>query len=268
MAEPTRHRQEQGPEPSALRVLGIVLVVIGLVGALLGAWHLWGTGWLTARTQTRLATEFQERLLAMSEPTALPLGDEARGAAAEISMPVEWDDPVVTPGVVPEISLEGLTDIVPESAPGVGAPVGRIVIERIGVDWIVVEGVDQEQLADGPGHMPQTPLPGQPGNAVISGHRTTNGGPFYDLDALEPGDAISIETLIGTHSYQVVDRRIVAPDDVWVTFEWDGGWLTLTTCHPRYSSRQRLVVIAQLVAGPNAAVIHGRYGVPVDLPGA
>ncbi len=111
-------------------------------------------------------------------------------------------------------------------------------------------------------------MPGQVGNAVIAGHRTTNGAPFYHLDRLAPGDLITIETLIGVHEFRVTDIRVVAPSDTWVATQWnDGAWLTLTTCHPRFSSRQRLVVFAQLVDGPNAGIIHERFGLPTAVPG-
>ena len=105
--------------------------------------------------------------------------------------------------------------------------------------------------------MPNTALPGQLGNAVISGHRTTYGAPFFNLERLVPGDRFAVETIIGTHTYEVVELRIVKPTDVWVTNQWEGSWLTLTTCHPKFSSRQRLVVFAELVDGPNAGVIVG-----------
>ena len=64
-----------------------------------------------------------------------------------------------------------------------GTPFGEMRIPKIGIDQVVFEGVTPGTLRSGPGHMPWTPLPGQPGNAVISGHRTTHGAPFYDLDA-------------------------------------------------------------------------------------
>jgi sortase A len=100
--------------------------------------------------------------------------------------------------------------------------------------------------------MPGTALPGQPGNAVISGHRTTHGRPFFDLDQLKPGDRIEVETSIGTHVYELREEWfLVAPTDVWVVDPKDGGWLTLTTCHPKFSARQRLIVTAELVSGPN-----------------
>jgi sortase A len=99
--------------------------------------------------------------------------------------------------------------------------------------------------------MPWTPVPGQPGNAVISGHRTTYGRPFYDLDQLVLGDRIEVETAIGISVYEVKVIEIVLPTDVYVTEPLPGAWLTLTTCHPRFSAAERLVVQAELVAGPN-----------------
>lgn len=138
-----------------------------------------------------------------------------------------------------------------------GRVMGRIVIPSAGVDWAFVEGVDRASLTSGVGHMPGTAVPGEPGNAVVSGHRTTYGAPFLHLDRVRPGDMITVETATGTHRYQVVELRTVAPSDLSVTDQWQGAWLTLTTCTPVFSARQRLVVISRLVEGPNAAVILG-----------
>src|SRR5690606_8916919 len=116
-----------------------------------------------------------------------------------------------------------------------GEPLGRLRFPTLEAEWIVVEGVGTEELKLGPGHMPWTPLPGAEGNSVISGHRTTYGGPFHDLHLLEPGDPIywfegdSKRGLI----YSVTETIIVAPTDVWVTEgRGEGRMLTLTTCNP------------------------------------
>lgn len=130
-------------------------------------------------------------------------------------------------------------------------------IDRLEDGWAVVEGVGRTDLKNGVGHMPSTPLPGQPGNSVISGHRTTYGAPFHEFDQLEPGDLIEVETGLGVHIYEVRETIIVRPTEIWVTEQREGAWLTLTTCHPKFSSRQRLVIFAELVGGPNAAVING-----------
>jgi sortase A len=74
---------------------------------------------------------------------------------------------------------------------------------------------------------------------------------------LEPGDLIEVETALGVHTYAVDESIIVKPTAIWVAEDRDGAWLTLTTCHPKFSSRQRLVVFAELVDGPNAGVIVG-----------
>jgi sortase A len=129
-------------------------------------------------------------------------------------------------------------------------------IDRLEEGWNVVQGVTRRDLKTGAGHMPHTPLPGQPGNSVISGHRTTYGAPFHELDVLEPGDTIEVETALGTHVYQVRETFIVKPKDVWVIDALPGSWLTLTTCHPKFSARRRLIVRAELIDGPNFAVIQ------------
>jgi len=128
-------------------------------------------------------------------------------------------------------------------------------IDRLKDGWNVVEGVSVADLRNGAGHIPGTALPGQPGNSVISGHRTTWGMPFHELNILDPGDEIEVDTALGTSIYEVREIHIVKPTDLWVTDPRDGAWLTLTTCHPKYSARERYVVVAELVYGPNADVI-------------
>lgn len=143
----------------------------------------------------------------------------------------------------------------PEQVEEEGVPFAELRIPDIGLDAVLFEGVTPTSLRNGPGHMPWTPLPGQPGNAVISGHRTTYGAPFFDLDLLEPGDEIEVDTVIGSHTYTVRETVIVTPTDVWVTDPRPGAWLTLTTCHPKLSARERLIVFAELTAGPNLAYV-------------
>lgn len=150
---------------------------------------------------------------------------------------------------------EGPLEYHPEEEPSENTEFARIVVPKVGLDAVVFEGVGRETLTRGPGHMPDTPLPGQPGNAVISGHRTTHGRPFFDFDLLLPGDRIDVETSIGNHVYVVRESLIVAPTDVWVTEDKAGGWLTLTTCNPKFSARERLIISAELVEGPNLAYI-------------
>ena len=165
-------------------------------------------------------------------------------------------DPSTTPQgiVVPGVDSFLLRD----PAPDRGDAIGTIRIPKIGLSWTVVEGVRRTDLNKGAGHMPDTPLPSQPGNAVISGHRTTHGQPFHNVDDLEVGDLIFWDSGIGTHVYQVREAPLVVkPTALWVTDARDGAWLTLTTCHPKFSARERLIIFAEMVDGPNAPVIYG-----------
>jgi sortase A len=133
--------------------------------------------------------------------------------------------------------------------PPVGEPAVRIVIPRIEVDSIVVElaGLDDlENLNKGPGHIPGTAWPGEPGNVVISGHRTTYGAPFNRLDELEPGDEIVIYTASGRFVYAVSETLVVVPTDLSVLDQSGETRLTLTSCHPEFRASNRIVVVAPL----------------------
>ena len=128
-----------------------------------------------------------------------------------------------------------------------GTPLGRIVIPAIGVDVVVIEGVGKSDLREGPGHWPETPLPGQGGNFVVSGHRTTYGAPFFKLDRLKAGDEIDLLLSYVSARYEVTDVMIVAPSQTEVVGQGGVEELSLATCHPIYSAAQRLVVKAKMV---------------------
>lgn len=118
----------------------------------------------------------------------------------------------------------------------------------------VVEGTGVEDLKKGPGHYPQTAMPGQPGNFAVAGHRTTYGNPFFDLDDLRPGDEVYVTDRQGIRwVYSVIRQEVVAPSAADVLTPDPLGLgrpvLTLTTCHPRFSNAQRLVVYAELKEG-------------------
>jgi sortase A len=213
-----------------LRVAGFTLIGAGgLVVAFL-VYQLFVTDMINAGTQARASDELAQALV------------ERRVAIATTTTTAP-DTSTSAPTPVASLRTE---PVVPE-----GEPLGMITINKIGLEAVLFEGVDRDTLKDGPGHMPWTPVPGQPGNAVISGHRTTYGRPFYDLDQLVLGDRIEVETAIGISVYEVKVIEIVLPTDVYVTEPLPGAWLTLTTCHPRFSAAERLVVQAELVAGPN-----------------
>src|SRR5437588_5940741 len=125
--------------------------------------------------------------------------------------------------------------------PPEGDAVAIIEIPKISVNKAVVEGVGTEDLKKGPGHYPDTPMPGEKGNAAIAGHRTTYGHPFYDLNELQVGDPILITTRQGKFRYEVLETKSVSPNAVQVLDNTPDNRLTLTTCTPRFSAAQRLV---------------------------
>jgi sortase A len=127
-----------------------------------------------------------------------------------------------------------------------GAPIGRIRAGRIGLDDVVVHGTGSGDLRQGPGHYPDTPLPGARGTVAVAGHRTTYGAPFRRLDQLDRGDRIEMVMPYGRFTYRVERTRIVEPTATWVTRRVDHDRLVLTACHPLYSAAQRIVVFARL----------------------
>ena len=132
----------------------------------------------------------------------------------------------------------------------IGDPITKISIPAAGLNpTVVVEGTGASALRAGAGHYPNTPLPGEEGNVAIAGHRTTYGKPFANLDHLKIGDEIFLETPVGKYTYKVMrDPFIVTPTDFSVIAQTPGKTLTLTTCHPKGSARQRLIVKAELVS--------------------
>jgi sortase A len=233
------------------RGVGQTLITFGLVALLFVVYELWVTDVLSAREQDQLTGEIQQ----------------------------QWADaPTVTP---PESApSESATTSRPAPAPievAVGDPFAVLHIPRLGADWerVVVEGTAQVQLAQGPGHYVGTAMPGEQGNVSVAGHRVGRGSPFLDLDQMRPGDPVVVETAThwfvyrvlgdpGTGSFEgdpsgILGQHIVRPTDVDVISPTPGGpadgaasgaYLTLTTCHPKYSAQQRLVIHARLDGGP------------------
>jgi sortase A len=129
-----------------------------------------------------------------------------------------------------------------------GQPLGRIRMKKIGVDAVVVAGTDTASLRRGPGHYPDTPLPGARGTVAIAGHRTTYGAWFRKIDKLTPGDKVEVTMPYGRFTYAVQQRRIVPPTATWVTHRVGYDRLVLSACHPLYSAAKRIVVFARLVS--------------------
>jgi sortase A len=130
-----------------------------------------------------------------------------------------------------------------------GAPIAQLVVPRLNLQAIVVQlaGLDDRaNLNRGPGHVPDTAYPGMPGNCFIAGHRTTYGAPFGALDQMRNGDKIILITAEGRHIYTVTEQRIVDPHDLSVLGQEGEPRVTLMACHPKFTARQRILVIGRL----------------------
>ncbi len=137
-----------------------------------------------------------------------------------------------------------------------GRAIGRIRIPRIGVSQVIVEGTATDDLRKGPGHYPDTPLPGAPGTVGVAGHRTTYGAPFRNVDRLRKGDRIVADMPYATVTYRVEGTRIVEPTDTWVIGRKRYDRLVLTACHPLYSAAQRIVVFARRESATPAGTLR------------
>jgi sortase A len=222
--------------------VGELLVTAGLVALLFVVYQLYVTDLLTAQRQDELSTQLRE----------------------------EWAS-----GPAP--SLETITEV------DIGDAFGVLRIPRLGEDYtrVVLEGTAEEQLSQGPGRYAGSAMPGEQGNLALAGHRVGRGSPFLELDTMRPGDPIVVETADSWFVYRVLGdpatgdldsdpsgipgMHIVSPTAVEVisptpnapaTAAPSGAYLTLTTCHPRYSARQRLIVHARLDGGALSKADH------------
>lgn len=218
-----------------LRVVGKLLISLGVGVLLFVAWILWGTGLYTSQQQDKLRDEFTELPQIPAEPVDTKTGNPS---------------PYGGPG----------DDFQPEA----GEPVFTLDIPKIDVRNVVVEGVGTEELKSGPGHFPdcrgefrgelctedEAVWPGERGRVIVSGHRTTYGQPFWSLDKLEPGDEIFIRTRgWGNYTYRVTGIEIVLPTDRAIADPDPPGSkaeIVLTTCNPRFSAAERLIVFAEM----------------------
>jgi sortase A len=209
---------------SAALGVGELLVTAGMVLLLFVVYEVYVTDFLTGQKQDELSTELRE----------------------------QWADEPAERGSITKVD--------------VGDAFGVLRIPRLGEDYtrVVLEGTEEEQLAQGPGHYVDSAMPGEQGNVALAGHRVGKGSPFLELDTMQAGDPIVVETRDSWFVYRVLGdddpsgipgMQIVSPTAVEVvsptpnaapTAAPTGAYLTLTTCHPRYSARQRLIIHARL----------------------
>ncbi|GAB3656159.1 hypothetical protein GCM10027589_15660 [Actinocorallia lasiicapitis] len=199
-----------------IRGTGEICITFGLLLLFFVAYELWGTGQYTNAQQNSLAKQLDE----------------------------EWSKPSG-----PKVTNEQIK---------LGDGIALIRIPRFGKDYkfVVIEGVNIADLRKGPGHYPKTAMPGQIGNFVISGHRTTYDAPFNKAAELRPGDEILIDTREKQYVYKVTGHKIVQPSELDViepvpfhpNAKPTKKMITLTTCHPKYSAAQRYIVFGELTS--------------------
>lgn len=263
-SRPKRVRKFDRPAPSHdwrwwVGGLGKALIATGLLLFGFVAYQLWGTGIETARAQNSLENEFEE-LLSATPTTQVPVESAPDGSIPRVAVP----------GVSVPVTAEPEPAAVARLPPiAEGDPIARIELPRIGVDKIVVAGVGKNDLKKGPGHYPETPMPGQLGNSAIAGHRTTFGQPFFDIDKLETGDEIVVTTLAGRFVYRVTGQQIVSPNEYQVIATTDPtkATLTLTSCEPKYTARERIIISAELDLTATTGMVKDptiNYGRPLD----
>lgn len=205
-----------------VRAVGNIFIVLGLTLLLFVAYEEIGTSLITNQRQSVLASVFDPQLL--PKPSVSP----SASAKPRAVVPVKYSGP---------------------------RPLFRMTIPRLGRGWsrIVVQGVTLYALAYGPGHYPQTVMPGQEGTVGMACHRTGWGSPCIDLDRMRPGDKIYLDTPAGRYTYQVTQLpKQVQKTDSWVLngdpSSKDPYKLALTTCTPKYTSLYRLVIWADQIS--------------------
>lgn len=203
-----------------LRRVFAVVTVAGLVLVLFGAYRQWwGTEAIYRDAQADLSTEFVA----------------ARSTAVDDPARVDLD---------PDPSREPSRAVSPVAQVQPGTPVARLTAHTIGLDAVVSVGSTTGELRAGPIQLPETVLPGEAGLSVVIGHRTSYGAPFGSLDELTLGDAVTVESLDSTVTYSVTAVEIIPGAELPAVLEARSGavGVLLVTCHPKHSTRERLIV--------------------------
>ena len=211
----------------ATRVLGTLLLAAGLLTA---AWVV--VVWQWQDPFTALYTHFQQERLAH---------DYARQAAA-FHPRLRRSDLVAAEQQKVAAEARAYARTL-----RTGEPVGRIVIGRIGLDMVVVQGTDEGSLTKGPGHYPQSGLPGEGHLIYVAGHRTTYLAPFAYINDIRIGDYVRLEMPYGVFTYRVFRHYVVPATDVSVLRDRGREVLRLQACHPRFFATHRYIVDARLV---------------------
>lgn len=227
---------------------GAALTLVGLLVALFCLYEVILSGFQERRSQAELRRE-------LTAAFTVAVGAASDGSGTE-EIPEDLQDDLV----ISDLGADAATDeqLAPEPLTP-GTPIALLQIDRIHLSKVVVEGTTSEQLKRGPGHFRNTPLPGERGNVVIAGRRTTYGAPFADLDDLRAGDEIVLTTSAGRFTYVVEPAPDtdsggaafrVEPGDADVLGYRGDDRLTLVTSAPAYLATERLAIVATLDGDP------------------
>lgn len=261
---PLRSSPRHSRTSTGARGHGVVLGVVGVVGELLITlgvlllaflvWQLWWTDVVGNRAQAEIVQELDWDVA----PTA-PATDATAGPTEPVGpvvAPPRRDEPPVAPE--PDHATTFATIQVPRWS---GEP------ERP-----ISQGVDRKTVLDvlGVGHYPGTAMPGGIGNFAMAGHRTTYAKPFNRVAELELGDPLVVRTEDTWYVYRVTSTEIVTPAQTEVVAPVPGDpgaepterVITLTTCHPMFSARERFIVHGTLDYWAPVA-----DGIPAELVG-
>jgi LPXTG-site transpeptidase (sortase) family protein len=225
-----------------IKILRIFLYIFIAVGLCLIFWPVY-TNFIASRGVSDELSEWEEESQDNAGEETVILEDQEQGIDAN-STEVEDSEDVPIMDFSPDgLDIEAESELTAEDF----FPM-KITIPKIELEYVVLEGTDSVTLKKGAGHESVTPLPGEEGRCTISGHRTTYGAPFNRVDELEEGDLIYLETQDNkSYVYAVTALEIVKPTDVWILESTGKEELLLTTCHPKYSARTRLIIISELV---------------------
>lgn len=217
LRRPDRAEPREEPESvirTSIRTFGEVLITLGLVLLLFAAYEVYGKAYQVSAAQNRLNSDLNRQWAAAAAPPA-----KAKTSAVDTRLP--------------------------------GQAIARLYIPKLDKKWVVVQGVTPKDIKLAPGHYEDSQLPGQVGNFAVAGHRTPS--IFWDLDQLQTGDTIVVETQTDWYVYAVVKNFITKPTNVSVVStnpEHPGQpavdrMLTLTTCNPKWDNYQRMIIWAQ-----------------------
>jgi sortase A len=232
----------------AIRITGLLMIVGGVLcltwALVVWRWQDPFTAIQTLREQRRLSEQY-DRLLAQWQPPAAPQAPSATRTAVGDARR--------------EVARQASSY---RRAAGSGQAIGRLVVGRLGLSMILVEGTDPDSLEKGPGRDPRTYMPGENRLVYIAGHRTTYGAPFAHIDAIRAGDSIRLELPYATFVYRATRHDIADARDLSRLRSPRYELLRLQACHPRFFATHRYLVDARLVR------VEPRRGRAYELPPA